>query len=82
MEILTSPRNSTFSFNKNTRSKYPRLCSSPSWRAVGVVQLSSKELYERKPGVRAPLLETPKDMLSKDLEMGVCFYRGPAFGEH
>jgi hypothetical protein len=29
-----------------------------------------------------PLLETPKDMLSKALEMGVSFHRGPAFGEH
>ena len=25
---------------------------------------------------------TPKDMLSKALEMGVFFRRGPAFGEH
>ena len=24
----------------------------------------------------------PKDMLNKALEMGVCFHRGPAFGEH
>jgi hypothetical protein len=24
----------------------------------------------------------PKDMLSKVLEMGVCFRRGPAFGEY
>jgi len=24
----------------------------------------------------------PKDMLSKALEMGFCFHRGPAFGEH
>ena len=24
----------------------------------------------------------PKDLLSKGLEMGVCFRRGPAFGEH
>jgi len=30
----------------------------------------------------APLLWTPKDMLSKAVEMGVCFHRGPAFGEH
>jgi len=30
---------------------------------------------------RAPLLGTPKDM-SSNSEMGVCFYRGPAFGEH
>jgi hypothetical protein len=29
-----------------------------------------------------PLLGTPKDVLSKVLEMGVCFHRGPAFGEH
>jgi hypothetical protein len=25
---------------------------------------------------------TQKDMLSKALEMGVCFHRGPALGEH
>ena len=25
---------------------------------------------------------TPKDMLSKALEMGVYFHRDPAFGEH
>jgi hypothetical protein len=24
----------------------------------------------------------PKDMISKALEMGVCFHRGPALGEH
>jgi hypothetical protein len=24
----------------------------------------------------------PKDMLSKALEMGVCFHRGPALGEN
>jgi hypothetical protein len=47
-----------------------------------VGQISSKDLYEVKPGGRAPLLGTPKDMLSKDLEMGVCFYTGPASGEH
>ena len=35
-----------------------------------------------EPGGRAPLLRIPKDMLSKDLEMGVCSHRGPAFGEH
>ena len=28
------------------------------------------------------ILETPKNTLSKALEMGVCFYRGPTFGEH
>jgi hypothetical protein len=36
----------------------------------------------RESGVRDPLLGNPKDMLSKALEMGVCFHRGPAFGEH
>ena len=30
----------------------------------------------------APLLGTAKDTLRKGLEMGVCFHRGPAFGEH
>jgi hypothetical protein len=30
----------------------------------------------------APLLVNPKDMLSKALEMDVCFHKGPAFGEH
>ena len=30
----------------------------------------------------APLLVTPKDMLSKALEMDICFHRGPTFGEH
>jgi len=29
-----------------------------------------------------PLLETPKDMLSKALEMGTCFHRGLKFWEH
>ena len=29
-----------------------------------------------------PLLMTRKDMLSTALEMGVCFYRGTALGEH
>jgi hypothetical protein len=28
-------------------------------------------------GGRAPLLGTLKDMLSKALEMGICFHRGP-----
>jgi hypothetical protein len=28
------------------------------------------------------LLGNPKNMLSKALEMGVCFHRGSAFGEH
>jgi hypothetical protein len=35
-----------------------------------------------EPGGRAPLLGTSKDVLSKVLEMGVSFHRGPAFGEH
>ena len=30
----------------------------------------------------APLLGNPKDILSKTLEMGICFHRGPAFGEN
>ena len=30
----------------------------------------------------AALLGMLKDMLSKTLEMGVCFHRGPTFGEH
>jgi hypothetical protein len=33
-------------------------------------------------GGRAPLVGTPKNMLSKALEMGICFHRGPAFGGH
>jgi len=28
------------------------------------------------------LLGTLKDMLNKALKMGVCFHRGPTFGEH
>jgi hypothetical protein len=35
-----------------------------------------------EPGGRAPLLGTPKDILSKALEMGVCFHWDPTFGEH
>jgi len=31
---------------------------------------------------QAALLGTLKDMLSKALEIGVCFHRGPTFGEH
>ena len=42
--------------------------------------LSNGALLE--PSGWAPLLMTRKDMLSTALEMGVCFYRGPAFGEH
>ena len=40
--------------------------------------LSERALWG-EPGRRAPLLGTSKDMLSKGLEMGVCFHRGPAF---
>jgi len=31
---------------------------------------------------KGPFNGAPKDMLSKALEMGVCFHKGPAFGEH
>ena len=34
-----------------------------------------------EPGGMAPLLGTPKDMLSKTLEMGGCFHKVPVFGE-
>jgi hypothetical protein len=43
--------------------------------------LSEAALWE-EPGGRAPWLGTLKDMLSKALEMGICFHRGPTFGEH
>jgi hypothetical protein len=33
-----------------------------------------------EPRGRAPLLGTPKDMLSKALEMGYCFHTGPVLG--
>jgi hypothetical protein len=47
------------------------------WRsALGLGHLSPRE-----PAGRAPLLGTPKDMLSKALEMDICFHRGPACGE-
>ena len=45
------------------------------------VSLSEGALWG-KPGRKAPLLGTPKDILSKALEMGYCFHRGPASGEH
>ena len=41
----------------------------------------SKEALWTEPRGRTPLLGTPKDMLSKALEMGVCFHKGTAFGE-
>jgi hypothetical protein len=34
-----------------------------------------------KPVERVPLLEIPKDMLSKALEMGVCFHTGPVVAD-
>ena len=51
-------------------------------RAVEVERLSPRELCEGGPGEWAPLLGTPKNIRSKALEMGLCFYRGPASGEH
>ena len=33
-----------------------------------------------EPGGGAPLLVMPKDMLSKALEMDVCFHKGPTLG--
>ena len=44
--------------------------------------MSSRELYEEEPTETASLLGTPEYMLSKAVEMGVCFHRGPAFEEH
>ena len=46
-----------------------------------MVHLSSRELYEGNLEGRAPLPRTTKDMLSRALEIGVCFHRGPTFGE-
>ena len=43
------------------------------------VSLSEEALWV-EPGDRAPLLGTPKDMLGKALEMGVCFHRASLFG--
>jgi len=43
--------------------------------------LSPRELYEGNLE-GAPLLGTPKDMLNKALEIGVCFHRGPAVREY
>jgi len=42
----------------------------------------SQEALCGEPGGRVPLLGTLKGMQSKALEMGVCFYGGPDFGEH
>ena len=44
--------------------------------------LSLREISMKGTGGRAPLLGNPKDMLSKALKLGVCFHRGPIFGEH
>jgi hypothetical protein len=45
-------------------------------------RLSLWELYGGGgPGGTSSLLVTPKNMLSKALEMGVCFYRGPILGD-
>ena len=52
------------------------------WRALGMGQLSPRELYEGNLEGGLLLLGTPKDMLSEALEMGVCCHRGPAFEEH
>jgi hypothetical protein len=35
----------------------------------------------REPGGSVPVLVTAKDMLSKALEMSVCFHRGPLLGK-
>jgi len=44
--------------------------------------LFPRELYEGNLGRGAACLATPKDMLCKAVETGVCFHRSPAFGEH
>jgi hypothetical protein len=54
------------------------------WRKEGCrngASLSKGAIWG-EPGRRASLLVTPKDMLSKVVEMDVCFHRGPASGEH
>ena len=42
----------------------------------------SEDAQWRGPRGGAPLMGTLEDMLSKALEMGICFHRGPAFGKH
>jgi len=49
-----------------------------SWNGASL----SEGVLGGEPGMRAPLLVNPKDMLSKALEMDVCFHTSPAFGEH
>jgi hypothetical protein len=44
--------------------------------------LSLWHLHEGNLEGGAPLLGTPKDMLSKALEMGICFHRDLTSGEH
>jgi hypothetical protein len=50
-------------------------------RALEMEHLSPRELYEVNLEGGLLYWETPKDMLSKALEMGVFFHRVPAFGE-
>ena len=52
-----------------------------SARALETGHLSPRKL-QGEPGGRVPLLGTPKDMLSKALEMCVCFHKGPTSGKH
>jgi len=47
------------------------------WRRALERDIPLRETPRRGPGGRAPSLGTPKDMLSKALEMGVCFHRTP-----
>jgi hypothetical protein len=47
--------------------------------ALELVHLSVGTLCGETGG-RAPLLGTPKDLLNKDLEMGVCLHRDPVLG--
>jgi hypothetical protein len=53
------------------------MCKGRLWRRESLHRGPAGE-----PGGRGQLLGTPKDMPSKALEMGVCFHRGPIFGEH
>jgi hypothetical protein len=47
-----------------------------------VERLYLKEHCEGNLEVGAPSLGTLEDMFSEALEMGICFHRGQAFGEH
>jgi hypothetical protein len=44
------------------------------------VSLSNGALWG-EPGIRAPLLVTPEDMLSKTVEIDVCFHRSPLWAK-